>query len=186
MLGILLGSAVVVFAQSTEQPESSVVDARPFTIGIEDQLRVVVWGEPDLSVTTKVRPDGKITIPLIQDIDVDGKTPEEIRLAIASRLSDFVRDPNVTVMVEQINSFRIYFIGEVNTKGAVQLYRPTRVLQAIAMAGGPTEFSSKNITLLREEYGFEKRIQIDYKKLLAGTGGQENIYLKPGDTLIFK
>jgi len=183
---LLLGSAVVVSAQVAGQAESAAVGSRPFTVGIEDQLRIVVWGEPDLTVNTKVRPDGKITIPLINDVDVEGKTPEEIRVVIANRLNEFVRDPHVTVIVEQINSFRIYFVGEVNTKGAVQLYRPTRVLQAIAMAGGPTEFSKNSITLLREEGGYEKRIPIDYRKLLAGTPGQENIYLKPGDTLIFK
>ena len=107
-------------------------------------------------------------------------------MAITSKLGDFVRDPNVTVIVEEINSFRVYFLGEVQTPGALLFYRPIRVLQAISMAGGPTEFSKGGVTVLREEYGVEKRIQIDYKKLLTGAPGQENIYLKPGDTVIFK
>jgi polysaccharide export outer membrane protein len=172
--------------QEQEESEWENPQSDRFRIGVQDQLRVVVWGQPELSLSLTVRPDGKITLPLIHDVDVEGRTPEEVRLTITERLENFIRDPNVTVIVEAINSFRIFFVGEVNTKGVLQLFRPTRILQAIAMAGGPTEFSKNEITLVREEYGIEKRIPIDYKKLLAGDPRQENIYLKPGDTLIFK
>ena len=182
---LALGSAATA-EDEIGSPPASHNQSRSFTVGIEDVLNIIIWDEPELSGTAKVRPDGIITIPLIHDIKVDGLTPEEIRQQITTKLSQFVRDPDVTVVVEEINSHRIYFIGEVSTKGAVQLYRPMRVLQAIAMAGGPTDFAKNAIVLLREEYGVEKRIQIDYKKLLAGDPEQENIYLKPGDTLIFK
>ena len=157
-----------------------------FTIGIEDKLSIVVWGEPGLSMEVTVRPDGKITIPLVHDVDVDGLTPDQVCATLTERLGQFVRDPNVTVIVQEINSFRVFFVGEVTTKGAIKFVRPIRVLQAVAMAGGPTEFSKKEITLLREEFGVEKRISIDYRKLLAGDPAQENIPLRPGDTLIFK
>jgi len=157
-----------------------------YRIGVADVLRVVVWGEPQLSLSVKVRPDGKITLPLANDIEVADRTPEEVRQVIASRLGEFIHEPNVTVIVEEINSFRVYFIGEVKNQGAIQFYRPVRLIQGIAAAGGLTEYSKKSITLLREEYGVEKRYEIDYKRLLAGDADQENIYLQPGDTLLVK
>ncbi len=156
-----------------------------YVVGIEDRLGVVVWKQLELSQTVTVRPDGKITLPLINDIAVAGKTPTQIRDEISASLSEFVRDPNVTVIVEQINSFRVYFLGEINNQGALQFYRPTRLLQAIASAGGLTEFAKKEIVLLRDENGAEKRIPIDYKRLLAGDPAQENLYVMPGDTLLF-
>lgn len=173
-------------AETERMDQLTQPDPHRFAIGVEDQLRIIVWGEPELSLTVSVRPDGKITVPLIHDVEAAGETPEELRLVITERLGKFIRSPNVTVIVEQINSFRVFFLGEVETRGVQQLNRPTRVLQAIAMAGGPTAFSKNVITLLREERGVEKRIPIDYKKLLAGDRGQENLYLRPGDTLIFK
>jgi polysaccharide export outer membrane protein len=157
-----------------------------FVIGVEDVLRVVVWGEPELGQTSKVRPDGKITLPLINDVKVAGLTPDEVRVKIGEALATYVRDPSVTVIVDQINSFRVYFLGEVNLQGAIQFYRPTRILQGIATAGGPTEFAKKEVILLREAEGSEKRIVVDYKRLLSGDVKQENFYLRPGDTLLFK
>jgi polysaccharide export outer membrane protein len=87
--------------------------------------------------------------------------------------------------VESINSYRVYFLGEVARQGALQFYRPTRLMQGIAAAGGLTEFAKKEITLVRERGGVEKRFRIEYKRLINGDPGQENIYLEPGDTLIF-
>ena len=161
-------------------------DRKEFVIGVEDVLRIVVWGEQDLTMNAKVRPDGKITMPLVNDVEVVGLTPIQVRDKITRQLSRFVRDPNVTVIVEEINSFRIYYLGEVTVQGALQFYRPTRILQAIAAAGGTTEFSKNEIVLLREESGVEKRILIDYKRLLSGDPAQENIFVRPGDTLLFK
>ena len=92
----------------------------------------------------------------------------------------------MTVIVEEINSFRVYFLGEIATRGPLQFYRPTRLLQGIATAGGLTEFAKKEITIVREEYGVEKRIEVNYKKLVAGDPGQQNIFLKPGDTVLVK
>lgn len=185
LIGLHLLSLLFLTAAAAQEPPSR-TDGTPFTIGIEDKLSIVVWGEPDLSLDVMVRPDGKITIPLVHDVDVDGLTPDEVRSTIAERLGRYVRDPNVTVIVKEINSFKVFFVGEVNTQGALQFLRPIRILQAVAMAGGPTEFSKKEITLLREELGVEKRIPIDYKKLLAGDPTQENLHLRPGDTLIFR
>jgi len=157
-----------------------------YRIGVADVLKVVVWGEPQLSLSVAVRPDGKVTVPLVNDVAVAGRTPEEVRGILTEALRAFVRDPNVTVIVEQINSFRVYFLGEVKSQGPLQFYRPVRILQAISSAGGLTEFSKKSITLLREENGQEKRYEIDYKRLLAGDRSQENIHLRPGDTLLVR
>jgi len=175
-IGIALLSFAVVSAQ--EKPASG------YEIGIEDVLRIVVWGEQELSDSVRVRPDGKITMPLVNDIAVVGMTPEAVRDKIAIALRSFVREPNVTVIVDEINSFRVYFLGEVNNQGPIQFYRPTRLLQAIASAGGMTEFAKKDVTILREQEGGEVRMNIDVKKVIAGEA--ENPRLLPGDTLLVK
>ena len=156
-----------------------------YRIGIEDELRVFVWGEPDLSGSFRVLPDGSISLPLAHDIPVQGLTTVEVRKVVRDALGKFINDPNVTVIVETINSYRVYFLGEVARQGALQFYRPTRLMQAIAAAGGLTEFAKKEITLVRDRGGVEKRFRIDYKRLINGDPAQENIYLEPGDTLIF-
>ena len=176
----------VLLAAALATPAAAVGEevAPGYEIGIEDVLRIVVWGETDLSDSVKVRPDGKITMPLINDIAVVGMTPEAVREKIAGELKEFVRDPNVTVIVDEINSFRIYFLGEVNNQGPIQFYKPTRLLQALASAGGMTEFAKKDVTLLREQDGGEVRMNIDVKKVMAGE--DENPRLLPGDTLLVK
>jgi polysaccharide export outer membrane protein len=187
MLGLLalgLLAAAVVPAQTREEARDP-SGRQSYRIGIEDQLRVFVWGEPDLSGSFRVLPDGNISLPLVHEIAVQGSTTTEVRRAITEALAEFINDPNVTVIVESINSFRIYFLGEVARQGAIQFYRPTRLMQAIAAAGGLTEFAKKEVTLVRDGGGGEKRFRIDYKKLINGDPGQENIYLEPGDTLIF-
>lgn len=183
VLFALCASASLAQSDDAAQLASSPAD---YLVGIEDVLRVVVWGEKDLTMTVKVRPDGKITLPLVNDIAVVGMTPVQIRDRIAEGLGEFIRGANVTVIVEEVNSFRIYLLGEVATQGAIQLYQPTRLLQAVAMAGGVAEFSKREIVVLREEYGQLKRIEINYRRLLAGESTADNIYLKPGDTLLFK
>jgi polysaccharide export outer membrane protein len=159
--------------------------ADEFLIGIEDRLRVVVWGEPELSVEVQVRPDGRITVPLVNDLKVVGLAPMEVRDLIAEQLGKFIRDPNVTVIVDEINSFRVYFLGEINTQGTLNFTQPPSLLQAIAAAGGLTEFSKNEVVLVRVRDGAEQRFNINYKQLVAGDPRQPNLFLKPGDTLIF-
>ncbi|HKQ61392.1 MAG TPA: polysaccharide biosynthesis/export family protein [Candidatus Polarisedimenticolaceae bacterium] len=186
VLGFVLCLPLLAPLGAAEPPPAGAVQDDSFVIGIEDTLRVFVWGEPALSVSVKVRPDGKITVPLVNDVLVVGLTADEVRQRIASALATYLKSPNVTVIVDEINSFRVYFLGEVSHQGALQFLRPTRLLQAIATAGGLTQFSKKEISLVREENGVEKRLEIDYKRLLAGDPAQENLYLKPGDLLLFK
>ncbi len=187
MKNLLILCSIALSAASPSRGEDPGEEARTsdYVIGIEDQLRVFVWGESELTVTVKVRPDGKITVPLINDVGVAGLTTEQARLEILEALARYIREPMVTVIVEEINSYRVYFLGEIQNQGALQFFRPTRLLQGIAAAGGMTEFAKKEITLLREENGAEKRMRIDYKRLIAGDASQKNFYLKAGDTLVF-
>ena len=135
IIGCLLttGSA---WAQVSESDSKGEIRVEEYRIGIEDQLGVSVWGESELSVSVWVRSDGKITLPLVNDVQVAGLTPNEARLEIASRLSTYVKDPNVTVIVEEINRFKVYFLGEgIATQGIQSFRKPTRLLQGIAAAG---------------------------------------------------
>ena len=181
---IAIGSGAL--AQEPDPARRDAALDSDWTIGVEDVLGIVVWGEPALSVSVKVRPDGMISLPLIPELAVAGKRPAEIREKIATQLSAVLRNPNVTVIVEEINSYRVYFLGEVNNQGTLQFFRPVRVLQAIASAGGLTEFSKRELVILRTTDGGEQRIPVDYKKVLAGDSGHENVFVRPGDTLLVK
>jgi polysaccharide export outer membrane protein len=182
-ISVVLTSGVPIWAQtSTNDVEG--LPPTEYVIGIEDVLRVFVWGEPDLTLTVRVRPDGKITVPLVNDVMVAGLTPTQVRDQVSERLSVYIRDPAVTVIVEEINSYRVYFLGEVQRQGALQFYRPTTLLQGVAAAGGLTEFAKKEITLIREESGTKKWFKIDYKRLVAGDPSQPDLNLEPGDTVI--
>ena len=185
--------ALLTQADETQAPPSDPPHERspdpksdPWVIGVDDELDIWVYEEPELNKSVRVRPDGRISMPYIDDVVVAGKTPEEVRDVLIQRLTGYVKSPRITVIVKAINSFKVFFLGEVNTPGEKQFQRPMRVLQAVAAAGGPSDYSKKQITIIREEFGIERRIEIDYKKLLEGAAGQENLYLKPGDTVIFK
>lgn len=185
VLALLLGAVACLPVAAEAPAEGEGRGGEPYRIGVEDDLRIFVWGEPDLSGRFRVRPDGKITVPLVRDVVVSGFTTEQVRDKITEALTKYIRDPNVTVIVEAINSYRVFFLGEITRQGAQQFYRPTRIIQGIASAGGLTAFAKKEITLIREENGAEKRFTIDYKRLVSGDPGQENLYLLAGDTLIF-
>ncbi len=173
-------------AAGRESATSATADRTDYVIGVEDQLRITVWGEPALNLSVVVRPDGKISIPLVNDFVVDGKTAEEIRSGLANALKKLLRDPNVTVIVEQINSFRVFVLGEVRNQGVLQFRRPTRLLQAIAVAGGLTEFAKKDLVLFRSDGvgAGERVLHLDYRRLITGERPVDNIFLKPGDTIL--
>jgi polysaccharide export outer membrane protein len=183
LAGVLLAGTSGLHAEEPLQPAPPT--STDYLIGIEDRLQIFVWGETDLSLQVQVRPDGKITVPLVNDIVVVGLTSERVRDKIAEALAKYIREPLVTVIVEEINSYRVYFLGEINQQGVIQFYRPTTLLQGIAAAGGLTEFAKKEITLIRVESGVEKRVRIDYKRLASGDPSQQNVYLQAGDTLLF-
>ena len=166
-------------AAATEAPP-----AAGYQVGIEDVLKVFVWGEPDVSMEVIVRPDGMITLPLIDDIHVVGLTTTEIRDIIAAELAALINKPTVTVILEEYNSFRVFILGEVISQGELNFRQPTRFLQALAKAGGITEFSKKDAVILRSVNGSDWRMPVDLKKLLTGSSAVQDPYLQPNDTII--
>jgi polysaccharide biosynthesis/export protein len=156
-----------------------------YVIGPEDSVEVQVWKNPDLSRTVTVRPDGKISLPLIGDVPAAGQTATQLTEAVTEKLKTYYREPaQVTVIVNQVNSYVIYVLGEVKTQGKQVVRSGTTFLQAVSLAGGFTPFASTSkITLRRRgSAGKETAISIRYKDVL--TGRQANLVLKPGDTII--
>ena len=151
-----------------------------------DILRIVTWKEPSLSMEkVLVRSDGKITFPLLYDIQAAGLTPYELAKKIEAGLKKFLEDPYVTVHVEDPQSKKFYILGEVMGTGEYPLVKPLTVLQAFAIAGGFTEWASKKeIILLRKEGGVEKMHRINYKKIVDGEDVGQNLSLRPNDTII--
>jgi polysaccharide export outer membrane protein len=156
-----------------------------FVLGVEDKLSISVWKEPDLTKTVIIRPDGKITFPLVGDVQAAGRAPRQLTDDLTKLLARFIKEPVVTVVVEEINNFKVFVLGEVSVQGALNLRRRTRLLEAIALAGGMSKFADKsNVLLLRFEDGKETRTRIDYRKVVSGEKPDLNLYLKPGDTII--
>jgi polysaccharide export outer membrane protein len=154
-----------------------------FVIGAEDVLDVNVWKEPEVSRTVPVRPDGKISLALLNDVQAAGLKPTELAAQITEKLKKFLTDPQVTVIVVTINSRRIYITGEVNRGGAYPMLPTMTVLQALAGAGGFSQFAKqKNIYVLRMEDGKQTKLPFNYRKVIKGE--QADIILKPGDTIV--
>jgi polysaccharide export outer membrane protein len=154
-------------------------------IGSQDQLSVVFWREKDLSADVLVRPDGKISLPLLNDIQASGLTPEQLRQSVTEAARQYIADPNASVVVRQINSRKVFITGEVARPGEYPLPGPTTVLQLIAIAGGVNEYSDKeNIVILRTENGREVAHNFNYKDVVKQKNPRQNIALKPGDTIV--
>jgi polysaccharide export outer membrane protein len=154
-------------------------------IGAEDVLDVNVWKEPDMTRVVPVRPDGKITLPLINDVQAAGSTPQQLASAVTEKLRKFLTEPQVTVIVTQINSQRVFVVGEVLRAGAFPLVPGTTVLQALASAGGFTTFANvKKIHVMRVVNGKHIEIPFNYREVLKGDNPDQNIKLQPGDTVV--
>jgi len=155
-----------------------------YVIGAKDSLKVDVWKEPNLSGTQPVRPDGKITLPLIGDIVASGFTPTQLAKDITDRLKQFVTEPTVDVTVLAVNSQQIFFIGEVGKVGPMAITPGMTILQAIASAGGLTPYANKKkIYIWRGQPGKEQKIPFDYTKALK-KGDMQGVTLLPGDTIV--
>lgn len=160
-------------------------DSDRYIIGSEDILYIHVWKEEQFSKTVPVRIDGKISLPLMDEIQAAGQTPLQLKELLTQKLKEFVENPMVTVMVMEANSFQVYISGEIRKPGAYRLKTETSLLQFIPLAGGFTEWANqKKILIIRKEDGKEKRIIINYKKILKGEDPKANIILKSGDTII--
>lgn len=155
-----------------------------YVIGADDVLRISVWKEPDLSEILPVRPDGKISMPLLNDIPAAGLTPLQLKDSITEKLKKFIADPRVTVVVTAMNSQRVFVSGEVVHSGPIQLLPHMTMLQALSQAGFNQFANLKGIYLLRTENGKQQRIAFNYKEVIKGNHPEQNIMLKPGDTIV--
>jgi polysaccharide export outer membrane protein len=169
---------------STKQAQGEVVaDSSQYVIGPEDSLYIHVWKEETLSRTVPVRIDGKISLPLIDEIQAAGLTPLQLKENLIKRFKEFVDIPNVSVIVMEANSFKVFVSGYVRSPGVVRLRSETSILQFIPMVGGFTEWANqKKVLIIRKENGKEKRITVNYKRIVDGK--DPNFILKSGDTII--
>jgi polysaccharide biosynthesis/export protein len=196
----LLGAAVV--AQSSDAPKvadnnkpadatkpaadamQAADSASDYVIGADDMLKITVWKETDLSESLPVRPDGKISMPLLNDIPAAGLTPLQLKDSITEKLKKFIADPRVTVVVTAMNSRRVFVTGEVLHTGPMTLLPHMTVLQALSQAGFTQFANPKAIYLLRTENGKQEKLPFNYKEVVKGRHQEQNIQLKPGDTLV--
>lgn len=192
----LLSWTQIALCQSPVQPENTTESTTPsiqerpaisvgpdYRIGAGDHLRISVWEEPQLSTTAVVRPDGRISMPLISDVVVAGLTPQAAQNVLTDDLTRFVKRPRVTVIVEEIHSRLVYVTGRVQHPGAYQLTGSMNVVQGIAEAGGTTKSAKKkNVYVLRQD-GVTK-VKVNYQAVLAGKDLEQNIQLNPGDTVV--
>lgn len=176
--------------KDADVPAQEVKPAAPaseeYVIGPEDVLHVNVWKEPELSQNSvSVRSDGKISMPLLNDIQASGSTPTQLAASITEKLKQYVTDPRVTVTVIAMNSRRIFMMGEVARAGAYPMLPNMTLIQALSAGGGFSPYANlKKMYLLRTEGGKQVKIPINYKALISGSAPEQNIPLKPGDTIV--
>jgi len=155
-----------------------------YVIGPEDVLHVAVWKEADLTATLPVRPDGKISLPLLNDVQASGLTPQQLAASLTEKLKKYIADPRVTIVVTTINSKRIYLMGEVLHSGATPLSPNMTVLQALSSAGLNQFANTKGIYVLRTVNGKQQKLPVNYRKLVKGERIEQNYLLQPGDTIV--
>ncbi len=194
-IGILLIYHSVAYPQTEKAEKEALLkkqaqaevaaDSENYIIGSEDILYIHIWKEEHLSRTVPVRRDGIISLPLVDEIKAEGLTPLQLKEILAQRFKEFIGDPNITVMVMEANSFKVYVSGQIRNPGVYRLRSETSLLQIIPMVGGFTDWANqKKILIIRKEGGKEKRITVNYKKILKGEDPGSNIILKAGDTII--
>lgn len=181
----LVGAAPVPAAASTgdQTPAQSSSGSGDYRLGPGDKLRIEVYKDAQLSQSVQVRPDGKITMPLIGELEATGQTPLELRDAIAGKLKEYINKPSVTVIVVEATAATAFVMGEVNHPGAVSLQGgPLTVIQALALAGGLKDFADvKGIRILRKNGAAAQTIAFNYKEAIRGS---TPVYLRPGDTVV--
>jgi polysaccharide biosynthesis/export protein len=173
--------AMTTLAQSAKKPHDS-----SFVIGNDDRLSINVWKEPDISRSIPVRSDGRISLPLVGELQATGRTPLQLEQDIATKLRNYIAEPEVTVMVQEIRSQKFNVLGQVVKPGSYSLEVATTVLDAIAAAGGFRDFANqKGIYILRQNAsGGQSRIAFNYKNVIKGKNPQQNIKLEPRDTIV--
>jgi polysaccharide export outer membrane protein len=191
MLAVLWGAAVPADAQQVQSglTAAGAGVASPlspkFTIGVGDVLAVTFWREQALSGDVVVRPDGNISLPLLNDVQASGLTPEQLAQALAAAAVKFVDDPDVSVIVKEIHSRKVFLVGQVATPGMVPLQGDMTVLQLLAVGGGLLEYADrKDIVIIRSANKQEMRFKFNYDDVLSGKNRKQNILLQPGDTVV--
>ena len=166
-------------------PKPGVTPPSDYVIGPDDQLSIYFWRDKELSADVVVRPDGKISLPLLNDVQAAGFTPEQLRVRVTEDAKRYIEDPTATVVVRQINSRKVFITGEVEKPGPYPLTAPTTVLQLISMAGGLKEYANgKKIVVMRTENGRQIGYPFNYKDVINRKNMKQNIELKPGDTVL--
>ena len=172
-------------AMTDDAPKKAATADPNYVIGAQDVLDINVWKEPDVSRVVPVRPDGKISLPLLNDVQAAGLTPDQLAAKVTEDLKKYVTNPQVTVIVTAINSQRVYILGEVTRPGAFPLLPGMTVLQALSSAGGFTQFAKvKNIFVRRLQDGKESKYLFNYKDVIGGKRPEQDILLKAGDTIV--
>jgi len=197
VLALVMGVADSALAQRGNQqpPQRSNVPATKdgdqlilplgYVIGPEDVLSVVFWRDKDMSMDVQVRPDGKITLPLINDLLAAGLTPEQLRERLTEEAKKYIEDPTVTIIVKEIRSRRVYISGQVAKQGPFPLSGRTDVLMLLSLAGGVGEYAhTDRIMIYRIENGKQIALKFNYNEVLEGKNLKQNIELKPGDTVV--
>jgi len=175
--------SLVTTGLAASQPQAQELEA--YKIGPEDVLNISVWKNEDLSRTVPVRPDGMISLPLLNDVQAAGLTAMQLRDVLTKKLTEYEPSPEVSVIVTEVNSFRVSILGEVQRPARYDLRSPTTVLDAIALAGGYKDFAATDrIVILRPQGKTMKRMPFNYKKVIAAGGEGENFFLQPGDIIM--
>ena len=168
----------------SEKKPQSVVDDNTYVLGPEDQIMVTVYRNADITGSHLIRPDGRISINLVGEVDAAGLTPEKLGIAIAEKLKAFLVEPNVTVSVLQVNSKKFLIQGEVNKPGKYLLLNPTNIFEALVNAGGFRDFADqKHITVIRADH---TRLQFNYRDVVKGKNLNQNVLLRPDDIIVVK
>ncbi|MCL5885226.1 MAG: polysaccharide export protein [Deltaproteobacteria bacterium] len=184
-VGVVANAGAADNAVKAPPPQQAISQAGPdYRMGPEDQIRVSVWENRDLTLDLVVRPDGKISMPLIQDVVAEGQTAAELANTIHKKLLVFIKEPQVSVIVLQVNAPKYFVIGNVAKPGTYPLRNETSILQALALAGGFTQFASpRSIKLIRNSTGKQEVRKVNYNNLID-EGGEGNYLLKSGDTIV--
>lgn len=163
----------------TPMQTAAPIDPKTFELGPEDIIAIRVWREPELSFAAQIRPDGKITMQLVGEIQAAGLTPDQLKQSVVDKLSEYINKPEVSVSVQQVLSRRYYITGEVNRAGAFPLVVPTTILEALTNAGGFREFANtKKITVLRKG---GKILKFNYAEVIKGKNMDQNVLVQNGD-----
>jgi polysaccharide biosynthesis/export protein len=179
------GAKVLAAGEVSTTPAKAATDDPNYSIAPEDVLTIDVWKEPEISRTVPVRRDGKISLPLLNDLQAAGLTPTQLGAEIVEKLKATIVHPQVTVIVAQMSSLRIYILGQVTRGGAYPLVPDMTVMQALSIAGGFTAYANvKKVYVMRRENGADKIFAVNYKEVISGRKTEQNIHLKAGDTIV--